>query len=365
MDHAQHFAKDYPNARSKFVHAARAAGLEVETFVNPGTGPDGGILSTDVVTLGASDASNVVLLNSATHGVEGFSGSGALTSWLASGQWRSLIPDVRIIVVHAINPHGFAWLRRVNEDNVDINRNFLDHDVEHPQNPDYEGIHSILLPEQWPDALGPQARNSMARELEAFAAEHGEFALQAAMSRGQYIHADGVFFGGREPVWSNRTFREIVECHVRGARHAVFLDFHTGLGPYGHAELISKCELDDPELARLRRWFGPAVKTSAAGESTSPKLFGLIANALRDVMPLGDVSAITVEYGTYPVRAVLDAVCADNWLHAKGQLDSPKGRAIKARMREMFYPDDDDWRELVAVRAHQLIRRAILGVGGL
>ena len=30
-----------------------------------------------------------------------------------------------LVFVHAINPHGFAWRRRWNENNVDLNRNFL------------------------------------------------------------------------------------------------------------------------------------------------------------------------------------------------------------------------------------------------
>ena len=34
--------------------------------------------------------------------------------------------DVAIVLVHALNPFGFAWRRRWNENNVDLNRNFLD-----------------------------------------------------------------------------------------------------------------------------------------------------------------------------------------------------------------------------------------------
>ena len=32
---------------------------------------------------------------------------------------------LRCVLLHALNPYGFAWLRRVNEHNVDLNRNFL------------------------------------------------------------------------------------------------------------------------------------------------------------------------------------------------------------------------------------------------
>jgi hypothetical protein len=34
-------------------------------------------------------------------------------------------PDVTLVFIHAVNPYGFHHDRRVNEDNIDINRNFL------------------------------------------------------------------------------------------------------------------------------------------------------------------------------------------------------------------------------------------------
>ena len=34
-------------------------------------------------------------------------------------------PTTRCVLVHVLNPYGMAWLRRTNENNVDLNRNFL------------------------------------------------------------------------------------------------------------------------------------------------------------------------------------------------------------------------------------------------
>ena len=359
MDVADHFAASYAQGRAKFLEAAKP--FSVVSFEHPGRGPDGDRLFTDVAVVGEPSATKVLLANSATHGVEGFCGSGALTAWLSSDGPKTMRPDVRAVIVHAINPHGFAWLRRVNEDNVDLNRNFVDHDAPAPLNADYEALHGHLLPDDWTD----DSPANISAALKSYSDTHGAFAMQAALSRGQYHYPDGVFYGGNAPVWSNRVFREIVSRWVAGASHVTFLDFHTGLGPFGHAELISKCEPNDPELARLRSWFGNAVKTSAAGESTSPLLHGLIAHAIRDVMPADTVSALTVEYGTYEVSEVLGSIIADNWLHARGERQSDIGRGIVARVKEAFYPDDDDWRELVGVRAQQLMRRALEGLAGV
>lgn len=355
------FARDYAQAREKFLQAGACESLDIETYENPATGPHGERLYTDVVQLGSESAPNVLLLNSATHGVEGFCGAGSLTGWLHTHPAQTLPRNVRVVAIHAINPYGFAWLRRVTEDNVDLNRNFIDHVAPRPENADYTALHPHLLPAQW----SPETAANTETALEAFAREHGAFAMQAALSRGQYTHPDGLFYGGDRPGWSNRTFRTVLERHVRGAAHVGFLDFHTGLGPFGHGELISKCALDDPEYRRLHEWYGPAVKTSAAGESNSPMLSGLIATAVRDIMPANGVSALTVEYGTYPFSDVLRAIRADNWLHARGDRSSARAQEINAYVRERFYPDDPDWRELVLVRSKQLIHRALAGLAGL
>jgi beta-lactamase class A len=60
-----------------------------------------------------------VVLTSATHGIEGFCGSGCQIDWLLEGGPTRLPDGVAALIVHAVNPFGFAWLRRVTEENVD------------------------------------------------------------------------------------------------------------------------------------------------------------------------------------------------------------------------------------------------------
>ena len=74
------------------------------------------------------------------------------------------------------------------------------------------------------------------------------------------------------------------------------------------------------------------------------------------------VTGITLEYGTVPVKAMLDAIRADNWLHIHGSLDCPEGRAIKARIRQAFYPDKNDWRRMVWERVVDVTRRMTKGL---
>ncbi len=55
-----------------------------------------------------------------------------------------------VLFVHALNPHGFSYGRRVNEDNADFNRNFRDFATPPPVNAAYAEIHPLLLPPAWP-----------------------------------------------------------------------------------------------------------------------------------------------------------------------------------------------------------------------
>ena len=97
------------------------------------------------------------------------------------------------------------------EDNVDLNRNFVDHDKAYPKNEGYLAMADAVLPQRMERRLAWPRPNGRSR---AYAQNHGAFGLQGAMSGGQYTHADGIFFGGNKPTWSNRTMRAIARAEL-------------------------------------------------------------------------------------------------------------------------------------------------------
>src|SRR5258707_15182482 len=140
------FAADYSEAPDKFLAAARVAGGVTYRYDNPAKGPRGEALSTDVARLGPDDASRAVVTISSTHGVEGYCGSGFQVDWLASIGAAGLPSDTAALFVHAINPYGFAWTRRVTEEGNDLNRNYVDHGKPYPVNEGYLEIADLLVP---------------------------------------------------------------------------------------------------------------------------------------------------------------------------------------------------------------------------
>lgn len=120
------FSSSYAAARAHFRQAASAVKeSRLDSIPYPAPGPAGEELTTDIVWIGPKDATKVFVMASGTHGVEGFCGSGAQIDWLERGEHSRLPSDAAAMLIHAINPYGFSWRRRVTHENVDLNRNWV------------------------------------------------------------------------------------------------------------------------------------------------------------------------------------------------------------------------------------------------
>jgi hypothetical protein len=357
---ASFFSTDYAEARQKFLAACARHGGQVVTYAHPLTGPARETLAADVIRVGPADADRLLVVSSATHGVEGFCGSGALIGFLTSGFLpAALPPGVAMLLVHAINPHGFAHIRRVTEDNVDLNRNFRDHATPPPANEAYAEVHRWLLPAEWDGPGRQEADAAIARYVQ----ERGQFAFQAAVSGGQYQFPDGLFYGGARPTWSNDTLRAIVARFAVGHARVGFIDFHTGLGPRGYGEPIFIGQPGGDEHARARAWYGDQLTAPGDGQSASALVQGTVVDAFAPVAAAGgQFTGMALEYGTQPVMDVLDALRADHWLHLHGEAAPALRRQIKQQIRDAFYQDADDWKAQVWARAQEMAQRALDGL---
>lgn len=355
------FSRDYSEARERFTDAAKAAGFPPDRHLNSkAKGPKGEELSTDVVRIGPKPAENVIFATSGTHGVEGFCGSGPQVGWLTTGVYKELPKNTALVLIHAINPHGFAHERRVNEDNVDLNRNFRDHNTPPPHNAAYAEIHDFLMPADWD---GPK-RAAADEAIKRYIAERGERTFQAAVSTGQWEFPDGLFYGGKAPVWSNQLWRKLIGDHAAGAKRIAHLDFHTGLGAYGECEVIwgpNKFKKDD--LARARTWWG-RVACTAEGDSISADVQGVNPGAIGEEVPGAEITAAALEYGVVPVMDTLGALRADHWLYSRGGGDiaSPLGKTIKQQIRNAFYGETDDWKDRIYAKGTDVLRQTMKGL---
>ncbi|WP_068824656.1 M14 family metallopeptidase [Pseudomonas sp. BMS12] len=352
------FSQSYAEARQKFLDACADAGFAVESHIHPLSGRAGEQLAMDVARLGPANAANLLVLSSGCHGVEGFCGSAVQLDRLRDRVWLELCrsDDLAVLFIHALNPHGFSWLRRVTEDNVDLNRNFLDFDQPLPDNPDYTKIAHLLLPKRQPPTLLSNLG------LLGYVLRHGPMALQGAISRGQSSDARGLFFAGTAPTWSNHTLRQVLGRHAQQCQRIGWIDVHTGLGPRGVGERIYMGDGSATGMARARAWWGKGVTSFQDGSSSSAVLSGTLDHVVLKECPQAEYNGVALEYGTQSRRQVLNALRTDHWLYRNPQAPQALRERVGQRLRDAFYVNTEDWKERVLQQAREVLRQTLDGL---
>lgn len=344
------FPPDYRKGRAAFLDAASIAGLSTITRMHPREiGRDGKPLFVDTAIAGERGRDPALVLLSGVHGVEGYFGSAVLSTALRQG-WLAGFSG-RVVLVHALNPFGFSFDCRTDENNIDLNRNFVDH-VQPPDNPGYERLaDAVMLADPTPDS---QAQSDLA--LRRLAGEGGEAALQAALAAGQYRHPNGLCFGGFAPSWSAETVFDILREELKGCRRLIVLDLHTGLGAFGAHQILSDEPAFSPAFAKLRAIWPQAISMHS-DSSVATAAYGSIGPALG--RQVEDAIYAVLEVGTLPVPEVFAALRLDLWLHAHGRRHHPEAEAIAATLRAAFLPDDSRWRANALAAAHIAVKTAL------
>lgn len=358
----------FDRLRTHFLQAADAAGATITSYPHPLPGPAGEPLATDVAWLGPRDAQRVLLTISGTHGVEGYYGSACQSEWLLELGKRDLPTDVAVMMVHLINPWGTAWSRRVNEDNVDLNRNYVDFGAALPVNPAYEALHEIYTCRDFDGPQRKRADRLLAEQLVSL----GRAEYHAIVGAGQYVHADGLYYGGVKATWSNQTLRSIVEQFLTPAQVAFGFDLHTGAGAFGHPMLMAIAQSRYPALADAEALYGNwlytlLTDTNAAISETGvvARAAGYASQALLDALPRTHLMQLVIECGTYPEAPMHAALRNDHWLHLYGDPHDALGKQITQALFESFLPSDSDWREITWLRTRQIWERALKALPGI
>ncbi|RAR54557.1 uncharacterized protein DUF2817 [Paraburkholderia unamae] len=156
------------------------------------SGRHGAFLSIDVAQLGAPTARRVLVAISDTHGLEGPAGSALQVGWLLLSSARKLLDDVGMLMIHALNPYGFAHKTRTNE--VDLDRNFIAFDLVLPLNEHDSALDQWLIPSKWDRASLAAGVSAITRIRD----RHGDDVLFDTLAHGQYTHSQGMMFGSTQ-----------------------------------------------------------------------------------------------------------------------------------------------------------------------
>jgi hypothetical protein len=348
MDGAANFSADYRIARARFRAAAAARSAAAEVFpIAPATAD----LTVDAATLGADRPRRLLLVTSGLHGVEGFFGSAVQLALLddALAGWQPPA-GAAVVLLHALCPFGFSELRRTNEDNIDLNRNFLKPgEAFSGSAAGYAEFDRLLNPPR-----PPRTWDLFGARIYLRALVQGQRRIRQAIAGGQYEYPRGLFYGGPGPAASHRILAEQLPRWTDSAERIVHIDFHTGLGPWATYKLLTSHRDNDPATRTLRNWFGSAVEAASSGPTAYDNRGGIdewLENQLSD----RECYSVCAEFGTYGPVAVLAALRAENQAHHWAR----SSETAKSRLREVFGPASPEWRRTVVRHGVDIVRQAV------
>lgn len=335
------FCQSYSAAKAVFEEALSLSNVVTKTtkYQHPLKGPNSQKLACDVVWLGKENADNVLVLVSGLHGVEGGVGSALQTDVL--NRYKRIPNNCAVVLIHALNPWGFAWASRADHQGIDVNRNFIDFDLPHP---------STDITDLWKQLSSGQLK------FEELALDKEQF---ERISQGQYEYENAPFYGGKAASWSRNIIETVIKDIMSIPHKQVFvIDIHSGLGNYGSGDIICDHPADSAGFRLANSLFGKTVIAPSASDSTYGAKFGLHDYIWQKQ---GEhVCFITLEFGTHGNDRLLSVLADDQKWQMNDNTDwSDSSLTSKHALQDFFCPEEKQWQELVLFRGRQVIEIAL------
>ncbi|WP_417851604.1 DUF2817 domain-containing protein [Thalassoglobus sp.] len=344
------FSADYITARERFCETAKERGWSLSS--HPREGGRDEELWTDVARIGAESPDRRLIISSGLHGVEGYFGSAIQLQALQNLQAKKFAQSgLEIVLVHALNPFGFARSRRMDQSNIDLNRNFLiTGELYEGSHEFYRKLDPFLNPKSWPKRELPAQLQAIAKAM-----RYGLGNLKQAIAEGQYDFPLGLFYGGSEPAETMRFFESQILPEFQSAEAVLHLDLHSGLGKRGAFEYLLDYELAAKERNWLNKSLGANLPAQQLGSAYNAR--GSLSHWIRHQHP----AAISLcwEFGTSHSISVLAALRAENAAYHWGDRGSKTFQAAKQKLREAFCPSGESWRKTVLNSADAVLQRIV------
>ncbi len=309
-------------------------------------------LSIDWIWAEPRKKENLVILSTGEHGIEGYVGAAMQRLFIQEFAPRLNPEHTGLLLVHAINPWGMEHRRKVNENSVDLNRNFIfDGNFDPALNPDYKTLAFLLTPRRPVRPLPLENLSFWGRVLRALLML-GIGRVSTATLLGQYHTPDGFFYGGVRYEESTLVLMDLYRRALEEYEQVIQMDMHTGYGPrYQMIVIVPPVEaLSSAEFSR--RFNYPLVQKIDANEfyAISGDM-GEYFYRLREArFPTKRLFACGFEFGTFgeslPARIrSLRAMVLENQLHWHGAVSRTAEQAVRHEFDELYFPAEPRWRQ--------------------
>ena len=350
------FCTEYEQVRSRIAGreaALRAEGLAPETYSHPIDEADG--LFIDAMYLpAAAEKRSLVILTTGVHGIEGYIGSVMLDVFFEE-LYPALDKDsTGVLVLANVNPYGMKYMRRYNENNVDLNRNFiLDWDsFDLSVNKDYPKVEGFLGPTgRIGNALWHEA--GFYAKLAKEALTTGAGTISDALLGGQYQYPQGVYYGGVGDEASTVFVKEVfARCLESEYENLVHIDIHSGYGPR-YSMVIFNSVYETMNEAETKAAFGYDNVLSYDSEGFYATTGDTTDFFYRLSESMGGSKALfstCFEFGTigdsfFDTILSLKYTVDENRNHWYPTENAVSAELVRQNYLELFYPTETQWRE--------------------
>lgn len=327
-------------------------------------------LSIDWLWLEPADRKNLMIISTGEHGIEGYVGSAMMKIFMDEFIPRIDAQNTGLLLIHAINPWGMKNHRKVNENGVDLNRNFVfDGSFDPYINPDFSKLKFLLAPAGPVKSFSLEALAFAGRTLKGLITD-GVAGLSNAAVLGQYVDPRAMFYGGDHHEEGSRVMIAFFREGLEGYQNVLHLDMHTGYGPRYQMTitLVPNEPLTSAELSA--RFNYPLVLRGDRQEfyATHGDMTAFLYELRDSQFPGKHVFATAFEFGTFgeslPARLrSLRAMILESQLYAFGSRSQKTALRIQQEFQELYYPAEEKWREKALVDCRQAYEGVLSAYG--
>ncbi len=359
----QFFPRTYEASRQRFRdHLLAIRNIWPKAKLNAHHHDSGSDLTTDwIYAPAASGPRKLLIFTTGEHGIEGYVGAAMLEFFIQLYLPKINPTETGILLVHAINPWGMKSFRRTNQNNVDLNRNFVadKQDLDPAFNPAYSVLENFLNPPAANQSTWWQTTKKWGHLIKLLL-KHGESHLRAATLLGQYQSPRGLYYGGTEIQAETQFMMDLYRQFIGQYDQVVHLDMHTGYGPRYQMSLVNSVHETRPSAELSTEFNYPLIVNTTPNEFYAMRgdMIDFVYHLAHNEFPAKRLYSTSFEFGTFgdslwqAVRSLF-AKIRENQNHWYGSISNKEADKVLNHFKELYYPSENRWRAKALADANQ------------
>lgn len=292
----------------------------------------------------------LLLFTTGLHGIEGYMGSAMMELLLQNFLSQIDSRTTGLCLVHIINPWGMKKEQRTNQNNVDLNRNFIyDWQSFQTDNKSYKNFASFFAPKKPVQSRYFEYWRFYAR-LVSILLQGKKSMFKDALLSGQYEYPQGLYYGGKEEQEETQIMSKLFRNCFSLCRRIVHIDIHTGYGPRYQMSIVHSPFAGIPSMEYAKESGYPRVVCATQAEfyTMQGDMIDFLYFLKKHEFPNHDLYGACFEFGCFG-DGIFDEAKALRSLILNNQKRnfgaSKDTNMVYNLWREAFFPSEYEWKQ--------------------